>query len=442
MSLKVRSRVVRIALCVLAGVVLLSAAVVALLPFLLPRLSFSTHTFDLSEQLSSELRPLFRHHDLTVRPGFVRSPTNDVSLRCRGRFLDWHYAFDADLDYSLWNRSTEGSFTLSLASTQWKINGRFAGSTTGGWTVDAALPATSFDAEDPFFSDLLHKAMGSAMTNLENFACSGKFGLTAHAATTNGLALPTWTVRTSLTDLQAAVRTGEQDFALKGLRLHAGVTGLGPHFDIAPMFPRADAIEIGAVALTNAFASVRATERSYLVTEAGADLCGGQVRLYALFLDPSRLNAGVTLFLDNIDTGMVLNRLSGFHGSATGKLHGKLPLRLSKGERIALGDSYLYSIPGETGTLAIDDATAVLDDLAASGVSATDCQNLSRALRCLTYSALKLDLRKEEDGSHALNFKLEGTATEGKVTVPVSFDVTLHGAIEELINTGLKAAGR
>lgn len=441
MSATIRSRIIRLTLWTLAGAILVFAVLVASIPFILPRLHLSKLSYDLSEQLPPDLRRMFRHTKATASPLFI-STDRDISLRCRGRILDWPYSLDADIDYSLLHRSAEGSFSLSLDGTAAKVSGRFAGSSSGGWTVDAELPATSFSDADPLFNDLLIHALGSATTNLTNLACSGRLGFEAHAFTTNALALPTWSAQIVLSDVNASTTGSPNDFAVRKARARVGVTGLGPHFDISPMFPRADAVEVGGIALTNIFASIRATERSLLVTEGGADVCGGQLRFYALFLDPARLNAGVTLFLDNIDTGMVINRLSGFSGSATGRLHGKLPIMLRQGERISLGDGYLYSVPGETGTLRIEEAAPLLENLAASGVSPSDCENLSKAFRSLSYTALKLDLRKDEDGTHALNFKLEGSATEGKKTVPVSLDVTLHGEIEKLINVGLKAAGR
>ena len=65
------------------------------------------------------------------------------------------------------------------------------------------------------------------------------------------------------------------------------------------------------------------------------------------------------------------------------------------------------------------------------------------ALSDLTYSVLRLSLRPEanNDGM-ALSIKLAGSATHNGVTVPVSFEVTFHGDIEQLLNTGLKTALR
>ena len=65
--------------------------------------------------------------------------------------------------------------------------------------------------------------------------------------------------------------------------------------------------------------------------------------------------------------------------------------------------------------------------------------NLAKALANLSYKSLKFDLKREESGEGlALAMDIDGTATHGATTVPVSFAVTLHGDLEQLVNTGLR----
>lgn len=435
---RVRRRLLRAVLGLLAAALLLTAALAALLPTVLPLLSFDERTFDLGPRLPEGARQLVAQTTATVDFGFARAKgrAGGLTLRARGRLLDWPYALRSDFDYSLWRRTAAGTFALTFDGTPWRVDGRFAAS-PAGWALDAQTPPTAFDAEDPLLGAVLARAAAPAATNL---VFSGKLGLAARAATTNGLALPTWSAQAALSDFSAAFAAGEgRPVAVERLRVRAGVRGLGPHVDVDPLFPRAEALAFAGLEMTNVFASVRATENAYLVTEAGADFCGGQARLYALFLNPERLSAGFTLFLDDVDAGRALNCLAGFRGSATGRLHGKLPLRLRDGRRLSFGDAYLYSVPGETGTLRLADPGPVLENLAMGGVSAADRENLAKALQDLSYTALNIQLRREADASdvHALTLKLQGSATHGNTTVPVSFAVTLRGDLEQLVNTGI-----
>ncbi len=390
--MKILRRILKFFLWTLLTAVVVLAAAVAFLPSILPLVTFPEQTFDLAPHMTAEHRALVENATASADFDFHRSRTQDIALRAHGRLLDWTYTLRAGFDYSLWDRSAEGSFSLGFDGTPWRASGRFGGSAKKGWRRDASMDPVAFDESDPLLGALLKRAVAPAVTNL---AVSGSIGFKASFNTTNSLAVPSWKVVAAVSGVSAALTAAENDVEIEGLRLRLGASGYGEQVEISPMFPRADAVTVSGVTLTNVFASIRATEKSLLVTEAGADVYGGQVRLYALFLSPERLDAGVTMFLDDIDTGMVLNRISGFQGSATGRLHGKLPLKLRNGTRLSLGDGYLYSIPGETGTVRLDDPGPVLENLAAGGVDQASLDNLSKVLKSLTYSALNLE-RSEE----------------------------------------------
>ena len=417
----------------LVGLVLLLPTIIRLVPW--PEMAF-----DLSDRIPEECRALVSNRTVTVKLDMNRTRKWDLVVHGQGQLLDWPYTLRVKTNYSLFGRHADGHFSLWLTDTPWKISGRFSASTAQGWEVRVSMQDAELVRKDPVLGQLLDRLPMSGISDLD---FNGKLSFEAQAFTTNALPLPTWTASARLSDFSASLKASDSPIAVRNLRLRAGASGLGPKVEIAPLFPRIDAIEASDVVLSNAFASIRATEKSFLVTEAGSDVFGGQVRLYALFLNPERLSAGFTLFLDDIDTGAVFKRLEGFKGTASGRLHGKMPLRILDGTKFVFGDSYLYSIPGETGKIRMEEATPILDNLAATGVSKSDCDNLAKALKCLDYTALNLNMKRDEDGErHALNFKLEGSATSGKVSVPVSFDVTLRGNIQQLINTGLQAAGK
>ena len=54
-------------------------------------------------------------------------------------------------------------------------------------------------------------------------------------------------------------------------------------------------------------------------------------------------------------------------------------------------------------------------------------------------NAFKVELKRGKDGEDSsLGLKIEGSATRGNTTVPVNLDVTFHGDLDQLINTGMK----
>ena len=160
------------------------------------------------------------------------------------------------------------------------------------------------------------------------------------------------------------------------------------------MFPRARSISADGFVMTNLFATVRLTEKAILITQASAGLCGGKVNVYSLTLNPETLNAGFTLFVDDVETGELLSHLNGFSGEASGRLHGKVRLFVREGGKaVRLSDAFLYSTPGETGKLKLNDPTPVTDNLALAGLDEVTRSNVADALTDLDYSVLRLNLK-------------------------------------------------
>jgi len=184
--------------------------------------------------------------------------------------------------------------------------------------------------------------------------------------------------------------------------------------------------------------SFRAPVRELSIACDSAGVCGGKACVYSLFLDTARLNAGLTLFLDDIDAGRALSHLKGFRGEASGRLHGKLGLHLREGGRgVAFRDAFLYSTPGETGKLRMADATPITDNLAYAGLDAAYRENVRLALSNLDYSVLRLTLRPGSDRIATLGLSIAGSATRGETTVPVDLTVNINGELEQLLNLGL-----
>ena len=144
-----------------------------------------------------------------------------------------------------------------------------------------------------------------------------------------------------------------------------------------------------------------------------------------------------------MDAGEVLSRISAFRGNASGRLHGKLPFFLKDGKTLRLKNAYLFSKPGETGTVRVTDAAPILDNLERAGVDEGTRDNLEKALANLDYKVLRVVLRRDEDGDgSSLSLMLRGSATSGETTVPVNLDVTFRGDLDQLLDTGMKFTRR
>lgn len=428
---KKKGRKARIAL----GIVLfLLVSGYFLFPVIVCAISWPTFSFDLTDALGEKAK-LFDRRSLRLTP-VVSRQNGQYLVRAEGRLLDWPLSVNASIKPGWWLSAT-GKAEVALEGTPWHADVRFAAPSLREWNADVTLPETRFDEQDPVLQPILEKL---ALSSVSNLVFSGSLKVDAKAGQTKARPVPVWNATARIKGVDAALFASGQPVAVKNLNLHASGFGIADHYDIHRLHPRADAVEAAGFTLTNFYATVIAETNAYLVTEAGGDFCGGKLRAYSVRIDPESLSTGFTLTLDGIDAGETLSHVAGFRGTATGRLNGRVQLYLRNGEELRLRDSYVYSVPGETGKIRIDDASPITDGLAVGGVPDESRDNLAKALADLDYTVLKMNLSREEGNSLALAFKLDGSATRGSVTVPVSFGVTFHGDLEQLINTGLKVA--
>lgn len=340
-----------------------------------------------------------------------------------------------DLDYCWRNGpGVEGVLSASIPNAPWRARARF-GASCCEWSASVTVPATPFSESDALARALLAKFPPKGITNL---AFSGSVALDAKAERTFRKPVPVWKVGAQVRDLKASMVSDGQAIAVDGLSAKPEASGIADHVDIAPMFLRAKSAAVGAFALTNFHATVRATEKSLIVNEAGAGFCGGKANVYSLYLDPANLNTGFTLFLEDVDAGEVLSRVNGFRGEASGRLHGKVRAFVREGGKaIRLREAFLYSTPGETGKLRMANPEAVAENLAYAGLDGAARANVSDALTDLDYKVLRLDLKRLEGSASRLSVQIGGTATRGQTTVPVDLTINLNGELEQLLNAGL-----
>ena len=416
---------------------LVLAAFVLAVPLVLLFAPLPTIDFDASPYLGEAASKLVVDKRVTAKIKVRRGDGVWLRMEATGGLLGWPFTARADVKFGFVRAG--GNFTLSLDNTEWRLSGAFSARSAKNWRFSANVPKTKFSSEDDVVGRILSNL---ELSSVSNIACSGLFSLSAHGECTPELPVASWSARGELKDVSASLTADGAPVSAKNLRVAFGVTGIADRMDIMPIFPRVDSIEAAGVVFSNVFASVRATERSLLVTEAGADCAGGELRLYSLFLDPQRLSAGATIYVDGVDAGEVLSHVSGFRGEATGRLHGKMPFFLKDGRELRFRDAYLFSTPGETGRVRVADPGPILDNLALGGVPEDARENLAKALGNLNYTVLRVVLRRGKEGGSSLSLMLRGSANSGNTAVPVNLDVTFRGDLDQLIDTGMKFTRR
>lgn len=421
-----------------AALLLVIAALALAIPVAILYAPLPNVNVDVSRYLKGKTAALFDSHRVTARLKVRRGERGGFRIRADGRLLDWPFSATANVRFGFIR--AEGDVSAELDGTGLRLVANFDARSAKDWRFAALMPDVRLSSEDAVLGRILSRLELASVTNL---TCSGEMTLSVEGECTPKRPVPAWSLEGSVKDAAAEMCVGSTAVKVNNLRFRFGAKGLADRREISPMFPRADSVEAAGVMMTNVFASIRATDRAYLITEAGAECAGGELKLYALFLDTVKLSTGATIYVDGVDAGYVLKRIKGFSGEATGRLHGKLPFYLRDGKTLRFKDAYLFSTPGETGKVRIADATPILDNLALGGVTEDDRKNLAKALADLDYTVLKVQLRRGEGGDDSsLSMKLEGSATHGKTTVPVRLDVTFRGDQDLLIDTGMKLKRR
>ena len=322
-----------------------------------------------------------------------------------------------------------------LAGTPWRVEAR-GGVTNGALNAVAELPRTLFSDEDPLLGPLLAKSVPETLGLRFSGAVSG----VVEVARAPKDALPSWKSLVRISDLGIEAQAGGTPLRLEGGGAYLPASGLGAHCDLRPMGVRFARFAWDPIELDRGSVWFRADGDSLLLTEASAGFCGGHVRLYALHLNFESLNAGFTLFLDDLETGRVLALLPGFDGTATGTLHGKLPLSLRRGQELRLRNAFLYSPPGQVGIIRLADATPLVDRLRVAGLPEQTYRDLDAALRNLEYDVLRLDYATG-DGFETLGIRLHGAAADNARKTPVDLRIDVEGDLQESVNIALRAAG-
>ena len=254
--------------------------------------------------------------------------------------------------------------------------------------------------------------------------------------------LPAWDFVFRISDLNSTLAL-ENNKELKINNAFASVhlSGLGEKWVLhsIPIFIKE--IYIDQLKLSNGNFKILADEEQLLLSEGNIEAFGGKLSVYALYLNYNRLNAGFTIFVDDIQLTEIISALPSLSGSGTGSLHGKLPVSIYNGKKLKLHNAYLFSKPGVVGKLKLSDTTLLNEALINSGIPSQTCDNLSLALSDLDYSVIRLELIDNPNLEQSLQLQIEGKSVQEKGDIPVALNVRIHGSIESLLNIGLKSKG-
>ena len=291
---------------------------------------------------------------------------------------------------------------------------------------------------DPYFEKLITKLDEQQL--LKSFYTEVYSKLSVKLSTKTQL--PAWDLILRFAELQTAIAMEDnKELAINKGTASIHISGLGERWVLnsIPIYVRN--ITFDEIELTNGRFKILADEKEFLLSEGSINAFGGTLSVYALYLNFNRLNAGFTIFIDDIKLSEVITALPNLEGTGTGTLHGKLPMSLYAGKKLKIHNAFLFSKPGEKGKLMLSDTKLLQNALSNSGVPEKTCSDLGVALANLDYNVIRFELVDGIDTNQSLQMQIEGTTTQNKNTVPVELNVRINGSFENLLNFGLKSQG-
>ncbi len=233
----------------------------------------------------------------------------------------------------------------------------------------------------------------------------------------------------------------ERDIHVQGIVADIGVADLlafrtAPHQQI-----RFDAAEIGTVPFGSGMIAFQLESPSDVFLEqCMVNWLGGEIRTHAVRFQLPAPDFDLVLYADRIDLQEVMHLLKGFDGRAQGTLYGKLPLFVRKG-KLGYGNGFLYSVPGQGGSLNIQNADFLGNALAQTSEQHERMQMAAAALRNFAFDLFRIDLVPSAGEGSKPTLNLAGRSRTEGVSVPLDLTVNVHGPLDQILNMGLRLRG-
>ncbi len=179
------------------------------------------------------------------------------------------------------------------------------------------------------------------------------------------------------------------------------------------------------------------TPKEIFVDRLEVGWCKGRLNAYSVHLDFKKPKDDFIVYADKIDLGEALMMALSFKGQIEGYLYGRFPVGIDRG-RVKFDSGFLYSLPGQSGTLRLDDSGQMLELLEKAGIRGDVQEPLSKALSDMNFNFVRVDLETLAEDQGILRIKLGGKSNYKEWPAPVDLNLNLHGPMEDLFNMGLE----
>jgi hypothetical protein len=158
--------------------------------------------------------------------------------------------------------------------------------------------------------------------------------------------------------------------------------------------------------------------------------CQGMINTSAIRIKPEVDDYDLTLVCDRLNLAMVLRQLGAAQGSGDGSVSGVIPVHWANGH-LSFDKGFLYSTPGQPGTIQLHDTEFLLAGLAPGSPQHTQLDIATEALKDYTYNWAKLSLESDRE-TLLVKLQLDGKPNR---LLPFAYDQDL-GVLKRIQGKG------
>ena len=159
------------------------------------------------------------------------------------------------------------------------------------------------------------------------------------------------------------------------------------------------------------------SKESLLVEKSSFKWAGGSLYSHALRINPGVDTYKVIIFCDRLKLANLLEQFGAAQAEGEGAVSGRIPLVYADG-RLTFGDGFLYSTPGEGGTIRMTGADAIAAGIPKNTPQFAQIDFAMEALKNFSYKWAKLHTITEDDNL-VLKMQLDGMPDR---TLPFRYD--------------------
>jgi len=162
-----------------------------------------------------------------------------------------------------------------------------------------------------------------------------------------------------------------------------------------------------------------------LIEKSSFEWCGGLVDAHALRISPEQDDYQLVLYCDRLILHRILEQFGAVQAEGTGTLNGKIPIRFKEG-RLRFDDGFLYSSPGQGGTIRLTGTEILTAGIPKNTVQYNQLELAREALKDYTYKWVKLRLTTEGE-TLLLRMQMDGKPAN---PLPFVYDKDIGGFIK------------